>query len=93
MEENDLYGGGSPRPEAEITAQETQIHLRLSWSMAHIVQISVADPDPLDPHVLGPPGSGSGSTSQRYGSGSFYHCTASHKPFCIERGLYSRTEI
>ncbi len=30
-------------------------------------------PDPTDPHVFGPPGSGSGSTSQRYGSGSFYH--------------------
>jgi hypothetical protein len=30
---------------------------------------SVVDPDP-DPHVFGPPGSG--STSQRYGSGSFY---------------------
>jgi hypothetical protein len=29
--------------------------------------ISVVDPDP-DPHVFGPPGSG--STSQRYGSGS-----------------------
>jgi hypothetical protein len=25
-----------------------------------------------DPHVFGPPGSGSGSTSQRYGSGSFH---------------------
>jgi hypothetical protein len=43
---------------------------------------SVADPnpDPPDPHVFGPPGSG--STCQRYGSwygscsgsGSFYHC-------------------
>jgi hypothetical protein len=35
---------------------------------------SVADPDPNpdpDPHVFGPPGSG--STSQRYGSGSVYH--------------------
>ncbi len=32
---------------------------------------SVADPDPPDPHVFGPPGSG--STSQSYGSGSFYH--------------------
>ncbi len=35
---------------------------------------SVADPDP---HVFGPPGSGFGSISQRYrsgsGSGSFYH--------------------
>ncbi len=36
------------------------------------IQNSVPDPnlDP-DPHVFGPPGSG--STSQRYGSGSFYH--------------------
>ncbi len=34
---------------------------------------SVADPDPHPPdlHVFGPPGSG--STSQRYGYGSFYH--------------------
>jgi hypothetical protein len=35
---------------------------------------SVGDPDPepdLDPHVFGPPGSGAGSISQRYGSGSF----------------------
>ncbi len=31
--------------------------------------ISVADPD--DPYVFGPPGSG--SVSQRYGSGSFNH--------------------
>jgi hypothetical protein len=40
------------------------------------VQCSVADPDPNldpdppDPLVFGPPGSGSGSISQRYGSGS-----------------------
>ncbi len=26
-----------------------------------------------DPYVFGPPGSGSGSSSQRYGSGSFYY--------------------
>jgi len=31
------------------------------------------DPDPPDPHVLGPLGYGSQSISQRYGSGSFYH--------------------
>jgi hypothetical protein len=39
-------------------------------------QSSVADPDPNpDLHVFGPPGSGSGSISQRYGSrsGSLYH--------------------
>jgi hypothetical protein len=39
--------------------------------------ISVADPDPPDPHVFGHPGSASVSISQRYGSvsgsGSFYH--------------------
>ncbi len=37
--------------------------------------ISVADPDPPDPGVFGPPESGSGSISQWYGSvsGSFYH--------------------
>jgi hypothetical protein len=33
----------------------------------------VADPDPSDPYVFGPPGSGAGPSSQRYGSRSFYH--------------------
>jgi hypothetical protein len=33
---------------------------------------SVPDPDPPDPHVFGPPGPGSESIRQRYGSGSFY---------------------
>ncbi len=41
----------------------------------HFVEIdgSVPDPDPPDPNVFGPPGSG--STIQMYGSGSgsFYH--------------------
>jgi hypothetical protein len=32
---------------------------------------NVADPDPEGPDVFGPPGSG--SISQKYGSGSFYH--------------------
>ncbi len=40
---------------------------------------SVGDPDPQDPHVFGPPGSGSGSISQRYGSGSL---SFSHK--CVK---------
>jgi hypothetical protein len=30
-------------------------------------------PDPPDPNVFGPPGSGSISQTLRYGSGSFYH--------------------
>ncbi len=33
---------------------------------------NVADLDPQDPYVFGPPGSGSGSISTRHGSGSFY---------------------
>jgi hypothetical protein len=32
-------------------------------------ETSVADPDPPDPHIFGAPGYGSGSISQRYGSG------------------------
>jgi hypothetical protein len=31
------------------------------------VETSVADPDPSDLYGFGPPGSGSGSVSQRYG--------------------------
>ncbi len=41
------------------------------------IKTSVADQEPPDPRVFGPPGSGSGSISQRYGSGSdsgsFHH--------------------
>ncbi len=36
------------------------------------------DPDPPDPHVFGPPGSG--STSQRYGSGSHRPRASLHGP-------------
>jgi hypothetical protein len=32
-----------------------------------LLLIRVGDPDPLDPHVFGPPGSGTGSISQRCG--------------------------
>jgi hypothetical protein len=47
-----------------------QVHLHVVFAIA---VTSVEDPDPSDPHVFGPPGSG--SISQRYGSGSgsFYH--------------------
>jgi hypothetical protein len=39
------------------------------------LRTSVADPYPKDPYDFGPPGSGSGSNSTRYGfgSGSFYN--------------------
>ncbi len=40
----------------------------LSMVEKWLAETSVADPDPPDPHVFGPPGSG--STRQRYGSGS-----------------------
>ncbi len=52
-------GGGGGRRTGE-RAEQVQ---------AHSVGSSVVDPDPQDPHVFGPPGSG--SISQRYGSGSF----------------------
>ncbi len=41
----------------------------------HLTSVGDPDPepdaDPQDPHVSGPPGSGSGSICQRFGSGSF----------------------
>jgi hypothetical protein len=44
----------------------------VSTRQGDMVEINVADldPDPPDPHVFGPPGSGCGFVSQRYGSGS-----------------------
>ncbi len=54
-----------------------QIHKKIKRKVGKQVKCSVADPnqdpDPPDPHVFGPPGSGSRSISKRYGSGSFYH--------------------
>jgi hypothetical protein len=48
------------------------LHLELSTKFVlffcYIVTSPNSDPDPPDPHVFGPPGSG--SISQRYGSGS-----------------------
>jgi hypothetical protein len=41
--------------------------------MAIKTSVADPDPDPSDPYVFGPPGSGSRSISQSYGSGSFYH--------------------
>ncbi len=45
--------------------------LQVQYEECPTVSGSVGDPDPdqQDPHVFGPPGSG--SFSQRYGSGSF----------------------
>jgi hypothetical protein len=39
--------------------------------VGNVVDTSIANPDPPDPHFFGPPGSG--SISLRYGSGPFYH--------------------
>jgi hypothetical protein len=44
------------------------IQIRIRGSMP-LTSVADPNPDPPDPHVFGPPGSG--STSQRYGS--FYH--------------------
>jgi hypothetical protein len=68
----------------EFTDQERDVVVPLLMkgfqvNVLEYVSDSVADPDPNpdppDPRVFGPPGSGSGSISQRYGSGSgsFYH--------------------
>jgi hypothetical protein len=46
-------------------------NLNLVEQRVRTVESSVPDPDP-DPHVVRPPGSRSGSISQRYRSGSFY---------------------
>jgi hypothetical protein len=44
------------------------------YFLVSIIELGIiADPDPSDVYVFRPPGSGSGSISQRYGSGSFYH--------------------
>jgi hypothetical protein len=43
----------------------------LQIRIKEILKTSVADPEPQDPYVFEPPGSGSSSTE--YGSGSFYN--------------------
>ncbi len=57
---------------------------------SYTVQSSVADPDPNpDPHVFGPPGSG--STSQRYGSGSC--CGSGYESFYPHAKIVRKTLI
>ncbi len=52
----------------ESFVSTVHVFRQLHYVCIERVLASVADPDPPDPHVFGPPGSGSGSTSQRYGS-------------------------
>jgi hypothetical protein len=50
------------------------VHMRKLKSLDKVCTLYQYSPDPNpdpDPHVFGPPGSG--SISQRYGSGSFFH--------------------
>ncbi len=58
---------------ANCTVNKKTNFVQFHCEWIRIQKSSVADPDPLDPYVFGP--SGSGSISQRYGSkfGSFYH--------------------
>ncbi len=69
--------------ELEVTLRWTPCYARTARKNERllfiIVEFSVPatsvpdpNPDPPDPHVFGPPGSGSGLISQRCGSGSFY---------------------
>jgi hypothetical protein len=63
-----------------------------------MLKSSVSDPDPNpdppDPQAFGPPGSRSGSISQRFGSGSFYQQAKTSKKsldsycFVTSFGLY-----
>ncbi len=57
----------------DVFEKEEASKVREDKEMKAKVTISVAEQDPSDPYVFGPPGSGSGSISQKYGSGSFYH--------------------
>jgi hypothetical protein len=55
------------------TGTGTDMQSRRKYPVLIHLVTSVGDPDASDRYVLGPPGSGSGFVSQRYGSGSFYH--------------------
>jgi hypothetical protein len=65
-----LHGGGLCRICLGRTLIQTSLNPENARYSLDSPKSSVADPDP---HVFGPPGSGSGSISQRYGSGSLYH--------------------
>jgi hypothetical protein len=63
------------------------------WLDPYLIgKISVADPDP-DPRVFGPPGSGSGSTIQRYGSGSGSCCGSRSGSFYNHAKIVRKTLI
>jgi hypothetical protein len=51
-----------------VQNHQTAMAFTMIWG-----QVKSSVPDPPDPHVFGPSGSGSEFTSQRYGSGSFCH--------------------
>jgi hypothetical protein len=71
------HGGGPMDPQLHITSflKNAWCSLQSMRPNGSTVEISIADPnpDPPKPYVFRPPGSGSGTVSQRYGSGSFYH--------------------
>ncbi len=58
-----------------MTSQMFDVLLTCSKNYLQFYSVANPDqnPDPPDPHAFGPPGSGSESIRQRYGSGSFYH--------------------
>ncbi len=68
-ETEDMWHAYNLIAEGDSVRASTIRKVRGVWGL----ESSVADPDPYDPYVFGPPGSASGSISQKYGSGSFYH--------------------
>jgi hypothetical protein len=64
---------GQRDPDEDVAGPSAaRLHIRIFPNMIRNTSVADPDPDPSDPYVYGPPGSGSGSFSQRYGSGSFH---------------------
>jgi hypothetical protein len=53
----------------EVETKEFKAFLKISLIGNFLLLLSAGDPDPQDPHVFGP--HGSGYSSQKYGSGFF----------------------
>jgi hypothetical protein len=62
-----MYNHLPPNPFTGLRSQKDITDFTFRSQTKHYVKASVPDPNPLDPYVFGPPGSG--SNSQRYGSG------------------------
>jgi hypothetical protein len=68
------YGYRNVAEESDEEGYQTYHGRQVPANISYIgLRNSVADPDPSDPYVFGPPGSGSMSQRHKSGSISFYH--------------------